>query len=46
VYSIDIKTGGLRWRMRTNGPVISSPIVDEDVIYIGSNDRLLYALPA
>jgi hypothetical protein len=26
--------------------VISSPLIDEDVVYIGSNDRLMYALPA
>jgi outer membrane protein assembly factor BamB len=45
VYSIDVKAGTLRWRMHTNGPVISSPIIEEDVVYIGSNDRLVYALP-
>jgi outer membrane protein assembly factor BamB len=46
IYSLDVKTGTIRWRLRTNGPVISSPIIDEDTIYIGSNDRLVYALPA
>jgi hypothetical protein len=26
--------------------VISSPIIAEDAVFVGSNDRLVYALPA
>jgi outer membrane protein assembly factor BamB len=46
VYSIEVKTGTLRWRTHTNGPVISSPIIVDDAVFVGSNDRLVYALPA
>ncbi len=46
VYSLDTKSGALRWRVRTNGPVISSPIIEDDVVFVGSNDRMVYALPA
>ena len=35
---------GLAWRVQTGGTVVSSPAVGESTIYIGSNDRHLYAI--
>ena len=38
--------GGHLWRIWTDGPVRSSPVVLGDVLYIGSSDGLLRALDA
>lgn len=47
VYSISTKKGELRWKFNTDSPVISSPVIDEEgIIYIGSTNHILYALPA
>jgi outer membrane protein assembly factor BamB len=46
VYSLDARTGNLRWRFKTGGPVTSSPTVVNGVIYIGSADHYVYALSA
>ncbi|RMG93179.1 MAG: hypothetical protein D6706_15875, partial [Chloroflexi bacterium] len=35
----------LRWRYETGGPVISSPTIVDNVVYIGSVDHHIYALP-
>jgi outer membrane protein assembly factor BamB len=45
VYSVDVKTGKLRWNFKTGGPVPSSPFVAEGIVYIGSTDNKVYALP-
>ena len=34
----------LKWSFRTNGPIYSSPIIDNKVLYIASTDSTLYAL--
>ncbi|MBC8252599.1 MAG: PQQ-binding-like beta-propeller repeat protein, partial [Ardenticatenia bacterium] len=34
------------WRFATSGPMPSSPSVSEGIVYIGSNDHHVYALPA
>ena len=46
IYSLDAKTGGLRWRFQTDGAVTSSAPVVDSVVYIGSSDHSVYALPA
>ena len=38
--------GGLQWRVQTNGPVRSSPVVAGSSIYIGSGDGHVYAINA
>jgi len=35
---------GIKWTFKTGGPIFSSPVVDESVVYIGSLDSLLYAI--
>jgi eukaryotic-like serine/threonine-protein kinase len=37
---------GIRWSFRTNGRVFSSPVICEDVLFIGSEDSSFYALDA
>ncbi|GAB2768970.1 hypothetical protein GCM10010465_12870 [Actinomadura fibrosa] len=34
----------LLWKFKTNGQVISSPVIADSLVYIGSNDKNLYAL--
>jgi eukaryotic-like serine/threonine-protein kinase len=34
----------VKWRFRTKGPVLSSPVVNGDTVYIGSSDHNFYAL--
>ena len=36
--------GGIRWRVRTNGPIRSSPAVTASHLYVGSGDGSLYAI--
>ena len=38
--------GSVAWKFRTNGDVVSSPLVAGGTVYIGSGDRFLYALNA
>ena len=45
VISIDIKSGKERWRFTTQGKVASSPFISEGVLYVGSTDHKIYALP-
>jgi len=35
---------GLKWKLTTNGPVVSTPAVVDDTAYVGSNDHYFYAL--
>ncbi|MBE0690242.1 MAG: serine/threonine-protein kinase [Anaerolineae bacterium] len=44
LYAIDSNNGYTSWRFRTNGPVISSPMVSGGLIYFGSADGNLYAV--
>ncbi|KAB2887865.1 MAG: PQQ-like beta-propeller repeat protein, partial [Desulfobulbaceae bacterium] len=34
----------IAWKFKTTGPVISTPVVDEKMVYFGSLDSGLYAL--
>lgn len=47
LYCIETKKGQIRWRFQTGGPIPGSPRVWEPdrVIYVGSMDHKLYALP-
>lgn len=46
VYSVNARTGKLKWKFTTGGVVHSSPAVANDTVYIGSWDSHLYALNA
>jgi outer membrane protein assembly factor BamB len=34
----------LRWKFETGGQITGSPIVFDDIVYIGSTDHQVYAL--
>lgn len=44
LYAIDADSGYSHWRIRTNGPIISSPCVEGNYVYVGSADKNLYAI--
>ena len=35
---------GLQWRVATDGDIISSPVISDQTVYVGSGDGRLYAL--
>jgi outer membrane protein assembly factor BamB len=46
VYALTTDKGKKRWTFPTKGPILSSPIVNENSLYVGSNDHYLYAIDA
>jgi outer membrane protein assembly factor BamB/tRNA A-37 threonylcarbamoyl transferase component Bud32 len=46
VYGLDAQSGWVVWRFRTGKAVISSPCIDNGVVYIGSADTNVYAIEA
>ena len=44
LYAIDAASGYSHWRIRTNGPIISSPKVVKNLIYFGSADGKMYCV--
>jgi outer membrane protein assembly factor BamB len=46
VYCLDAGTGSLLWKFQTNGPIVSTPAVQDGIVYIGSMDHQVYALRA
>lgn len=44
IYSVDAKSGDLRWKFQTGDVVHASPAYADGVVYIGSWDSFLYAL--
>ncbi|MDX1995834.1 MAG: serine/threonine-protein kinase [bacterium] len=46
MYALDANNGYSMWRFRTNGPVISSAALEDDLLYFGSADGNLYCVNA
>jgi len=44
IYALDADSGTSTWKMRTGGPLISSPVVDRNYVYFGSTDGKLYCV--
>lgn len=44
MYALDVSNGYSMWRFRTNGPIISSAAINEDLLFFGSTDGYLYAV--
>lgn len=44
VYAVDVATGNVRWRARTEGRVRASPAVANGTVYVGSFDGRVYAV--
>jgi outer membrane protein assembly factor BamB len=45
-YALDLQTGQEKWRFKTEGAIVSSPLVADGLVYFGSEDQHLYALDA
>ena len=46
LYALDGRTGRQRWRLETDGDIVSSPAVAAGVVYVGSDDSQVYAVDA
>jgi outer membrane protein assembly factor BamB len=46
VFSLHAGSGRLRWKYQTEAAITGSPIIVNDILYIGSTDNKIYALPA
>lgn len=44
VTAIDVSSGQIVWRCDAGGPVLSSPVVSGDLLYVAANDGRLRAL--
>ena len=44
MYALDAATGRTRWQFGTGAGVYSTPVVDDDRVYFGSDDGFVYAL--
>jgi parallel beta-helix repeat protein len=44
IYAIDHEKGRIRWSYKTDGPMYSSPVINNKVLYVGSFDHYLYAI--
>jgi outer membrane protein assembly factor BamB len=44
INALDLKTGTLKWRFFTEGPVRFAPVVFEDRLFVTSDDGCLYSL--
>ena len=43
---INATDGELKWKYRTNGQIFSSPVITDGILFVGSNDKNLYAIDA
>ena len=46
LYCLEYRSGRLRWKFETKGPITGSPLAFDDIVYIGSTDHHMYALLA
>ncbi len=44
IYAYDADSGTSTWKVRTGGPLISSPVVDRNYVYFGSTDGKMYCI--
>lgn len=45
LYSVNMRKGRVQWRFQTGGPIPGSPRTAEGVVYFGSMDYRVYAIP-
>jgi len=46
VYALDARTGAVRWRFATEGPIRCAPTAADGRVYVGSDDGRVYCLSA
>ena len=44
VYGLDLESGDERWTFDAGAPVVASPVVSGDLVYIGTDEGALYAV--
>ncbi|NJD59654.1 MAG: pyrrolo-quinoline quinone, partial [Anaerolineae bacterium] len=44
MYCLEFRSGRLRWKYQTKGPVTGNAVIANDVLYFGSNDHKIYAI--
>lgn len=44
LYVVDGKTGILKWKFKTDDYIMTRPVVKDNTIYFGSDDKFFYAL--
>ena len=45
-YAVNINDSDILWNFETDGPIKSSPVINDDIVYFGSWDTFIYALNA
>jgi outer membrane protein assembly factor BamB len=43
---LEYRTGRLRWKFQSSGPITGTPVAEGKIVYIGSTDHRIYALAA
>jgi len=46
VYALNVKNGNLQWRTNVNGIGLSSPAINDGILYVGGGNDFFYALNA
>ena len=46
LYAVSMRTGTVKWSIRTGGPVVSSPAIVDAYAFFGSSDGFFYAVDA
>ena len=44
LYAIDIRNGAIKWKYKTQRPIVSSPAVSLTGVCVGSQDGNLYSI--
>jgi outer membrane protein assembly factor BamB len=44
MYCLEFRTGRLRWKYQTGGPITGTAAIANGVLYFGSNDHKVYAI--
>jgi outer membrane protein assembly factor BamB len=46
LHAVDLKTGKIKWRFQTNGPIRCAPAVWKETVIVASDDGRIYSLKA
>ena len=44
LYAVDRISGSMKWKFHSAGPITSSPVTQDGLVYVGSADQNFYAL--
>jgi len=46
LYCLEYRSGRQRWKFKTEGAITGTPVIFDDIVYVGSADHQVYALLA